>query len=101
MQITSYLHDVQNPASKVRPKKAKKKSNKKSKYDDFTTAPSDAIYFLFDVETTGSKRNWDRIIAVSFLAYDREGNLLGSFNRKINPGKVQVASFLSQNVHGK
>lgn len=56
---------------------------------------------MFDVETTGSKRNWDRIIAISFLAYDEEGKLLGSFSRKINPGKARISNFLSDNIHGK
>ena len=75
-------------------------SKKKSKYQDYEGAPDNAVYFLFDVETTGSKRNWDRIIAMSFLACDEDGRLLDSFNKKINPGSVRINSFLSKNIHG-
>jgi len=49
---------------------------KKGQYTDYVKPPENAISFLFDVETTDSKRNWDRIIAVSFLAYDTKGMLL-------------------------
>ena len=64
-------------------------------------APANGSYFLFDVETTGSKRNWDRIIFMSFLHYDKDDKLLGSFSHKVNPGKVQIASYLTENIHGK
>ena len=37
----------------------KNKKKKAGKYDEYTTAPDNAVYFLFDVETSGSKRNWD------------------------------------------
>ena len=47
---------------------AKQKPKKKSKYQGYEGTADNAVYFLFDVETTGSKRNWDRIIAISFLA---------------------------------
>lgn len=77
------------------------KNRKKSKYDTYEVAPSDAVYFLFDVETTGGKRNYDKIIAISFLAYNESGTLLGSFSRMINPGEVMIVSYLSKNVHSK
>ena len=77
------------------------KTKRKSKYAEYVSAPADAVFFLFDVETTGAKRNWDRIIAFSFLAYDGKGNLLGSFSRKINPGSVKIDEYLTRNVHRK
>ena len=77
------------------------RKKKKSKYAEYVSAPADAVFFLFDVETTGGKRNWDRIIAFSFLAYDGKGNLLGSFARKINPGSVKIDEYLTHNVHRK
>ena len=61
----------------------------------------DAIYFLFDVETTGSKRNWDKIIFMSFMAFDARGNQRGSFSKKVNPAGVLVDTYLTRNVHGK
>ena len=67
--------------------KAKKK---KSKYFAYEAAPDNAVYFLFDVETSGGKRNWDRIIAMSFLATDQDGRLLGSFSKRLNPGNVRI-----------
>ena len=73
---------------------------KKSKYADYVTAPADAVYFLFDVETTGSKRNFDCIIALSFIAYDITGNLLDCFSQKINPGDVPINSKAFE-IHGK
>ena len=76
-----------------------KQKKKKSKYAEYVSAPTNAVFFLFDVETTGGKRNWDRIIAFSFLAYDNQGNLLGSFARTINPGSVKIDAYLSKNVH--
>lgn len=79
---------------------AKQRPKKKSKYQGYEGAPDNAVYFLFDVETTGSKRNWDRIIAISFLACDEDGKILDHFDKKINPGSVRINSFLSKNVHG-
>lgn len=73
----------------------------KSKYSKYGSAPADAVFFLFDVETTGGKRNWDRIIAFSFFAYDGEGNLMGTFTRNINPGSVNIDEYLTRNVHRK
>ena len=77
------------------------KQKKKGKYADFEVAPEDAVYFLFDVETTGPKRNYDRIIAISFFAHNEDGTLRGHFSQKINPGGVRVNAYLSQNVHSK
>ena len=99
-QEKHYLQEIQQRAGKAK-KSKKKKTNTKSKYVDFKTAPSNAIYFLFDVETTGSKRNWDCIIAISLMAYDQTGHLISTFSRKINPGKVRINRFLTSNVHGK
>ena len=66
---------------------ANKKQKKKSKYENFEGAPDNACYFLFDVETSGSKRNFDRIIALSFMAHDETGRLLGAFSQKVNTGR--------------
>ena len=79
----------------------KGEGEKKGKYDDYTTAPDSAVYFLFDVETTGSRRNYDKIIAMSFLSYDCHGNMLGSFSRKVNPGKVKISAYLTKHIHSK
>ena len=78
----------------------KKKQTKPSKYLDYECAPSDAVYFLFDVETTGSKRNYDKIIAIGCLAYDRQGKLLGCFSRKINPGDIS-STYQAGKIHSK
>ena len=40
----------------------KVKAKKKNKYVDYEVAPANGVFFLFDVETTGGKRNWDRIV---------------------------------------
>ena len=77
------------------------KKKKKSKYHAYESAPAKAVYFLFDVETTGSRRNWDKIIAISFLAYDVNGNELGSFSQLINPGDVGIDSYLSKFIHSE
>ena len=81
------------------PEPPNKRSRKTSKYADYTCAPSGAVYFLFDIETTGSKRNFDKIIALSMLAYDSDGNQLGSFSRLINPGSVTIDTYLTKNIH--
>ena len=73
---------------------------KKGKYDDYESAPENAVYFLFDVETSGGKRNWDRIIAMSFLAVDQDGELLGSFSKKMNPGSVRIG-YHTTRIHSK
>ena len=86
---------------KQNPSKKQKPPRKPSKYASYVSAPKDAIYFLFDIETTGSKRNFDRIIALSFLAYDTEGRLLDHFSRKVNPQGVSISAFLSHRVHSK
>ena len=100
--------ELQTPTKKSkrkRNKKAKnnanKKASKKGKYDNYVSAPSNGRYFLFDVETTDSKRNWDRIIVTSILVFDETGLLLGSFSKKVNPGKARISNFLSDNIRGK
>ena len=80
----------------VQPKNPKKK---KGKYDNYQKAPADAVYFLFDVETSGSKRNYDCIVAFSFLAYDITGRLLGNFTQKVNPGRVRMSA-KAMEIHG-
>ena len=83
------------------PEPPNKRARKTNKYSDYTCAPSGAVYFLFDIETTGSKRNFDKIIALSMLAYDSDGNQLGSFSRLINPGSVTIDTYLTitKNIH--
>ena len=76
------------------------KTKKKSKYEDYKVAPANGLYFLFDVETTGGKRNWDRIVALSFLTYDSEGTLFGSFSRQVNPGGVRINA-ICRGIHSK
>ena len=78
----------------------KVKTKKKSKYVDYEVAPANGVYFLFDVETTGGKRNWDRIVALSFLSYDSDGNLLDHFSRKVNPGGVRINA-ICRGIHSK
>ena len=73
---------------------------KKGKYADYETAPADPVLFLFDVEVTGPKRNFDRIIAISFLAYDVDGNLMGAFSRHINPDGVRINEYANK-IHGE
>ena len=68
---------------------------------DYENTPSNPSLFLFDVETTGPKRNFDRIISMSFLAYDEDGNLMGAFSRNINPDVVKINVFISQRIHSK
>ena len=43
-----------------------------------------------DVETTGSKRNWDRVIEYAVIAHDGNDNKLGEFVRRVNPGEVRI-----------
>ena len=76
---------------------------KTSKYAEFDLRPDNTIiYFLFDIDTTGSKRNWDHIIVFSFLCYDEDGSLLlGSLSRKINTGNVRINLYLTEHVHRK
>ena len=80
---------------------ATSKPKKQSKLANYVSVPSNSVCFLFDVETTGGKRNYDKIISLSFLAYSVDGSLLGSFDRLINPGTVTINSYLSNNVHSK
>jgi len=79
----------------------KHKQKKSGKYAAYECAPDNAIYFLFDVETTGGKRNWDRIVAISFLACDDEGKMLGSFTQLVNPEGVESSDFILKNIHSK
>ena len=88
--------EVQVPATAD----ASKKKRKTSKYSAYECAPSNAVYFIFDVETTGSKRNYDKIIGIGFLAYDGQGTLLGTFERKINPGGVS-STYHAEKIHSK
>ena len=92
---------TQQDRERAAPKSKKLNKKKVDKYAEYSTAPDNAVYFLFDVETTGSKRNWDKIIAMSFLCYDASGNKLDNFTTKINPGDVQISSYLTENIHGE
>ena len=73
---------------------------KKGQYTDYESAPSNPALFLFDLEVTGPKRNFDRIITMSFLAYDVDGNLMGAFAPKINPCGVRINA-ICHRIHGK
>ena len=57
------------------------------------------VFFLIDVEITGSKRNWDRAIEYAVLAYDSDGNKLGQFVRRVNNGQVRIKP-AAYAVHG-
>ena len=74
------------------------KQKKPSKYQNYKSAPINGVYFLYDVETTGSKRNYDRIIQMSFISYDDTGKLLGNFSRLVNPGKVRISDWIKNNI---
>ena len=76
-------------------------NEKKGKYANYEKAPANAVFFLFDVETTGAKRNWDRIISISVLACDRTGTLLGCFDQDINPEGVKINAYLTNRIHSK
>ena len=71
---------------------------KPGKYNGYQIAPDNAAYFLFDLEVTGSKRNYDRIIQLSFIAYDVSGNMLGNFSRLVNPGQVRISDWIKNNI---
>ena len=74
------------------------KKKKAGKYEHYQGAPDNAVYFLFDLEVTGSKRNYDRVIQMSFISYDDNGNLLGNFSRLVNPGKVRINHWIQKNI---
>ena len=80
---------------------SKRKQKKSGKYAAYECAPDNAIYFLFDVETTGGKRNWDRIVAISLLACDDKGKILGSFTQLVNPEGVENSAYILNNIHSK
>ena len=101
MELQTTAKKSKHKRNKKVKKNVNKKDTKKGKYVNYVSAPSNDRYFLFDVETTGSKRNWDRIIFMSVLAFDENGLLLGSFSKKVNPGKARISNFLSDNIHGK
>ena len=98
-----YIHDacvcVVFITSCVRVAVAQSKK-KKGKYESYQKAPADSVYFLFDVETSGAKRNYDCIVAFSFLAYNLDGKLLGNYTQKVNPGKIQMSA-KAMEIHGK
>ena len=62
MELQTTAKKSKRKRNKKAKKNVKKKASKKGKYANYVSAPSNGRYFLFDVETTGSKRNWDRII---------------------------------------
>ena len=74
------------------------KQKKPSKYQNYKSAPINGVYFLYDVEVTGSKRNYDRIIQMSFISYDDTGRLLDNFSRLVNPGKVRITHWIKNNI---
>ena len=96
---TSASQDSAEPATADIPFAPTTKQKKKpSKYQNYKSAPINGVYFLYDVETTGSKRNYDRIIQMSFISYDDTGRLLSNFSRLVNPGKVRISHWIQNNI---
>ena len=100
MQEEVQEEDHAVPVASTSASATKNKQKKSSKYHAYECAPENAVYFLFDVEVTGSKRNYDKIIGIGFLAYDRQGKLLGCFSRKVNPGVVR-STYHAGRIHSK
>jgi DNA polymerase III epsilon subunit-like protein len=48
------------------------------------------MYFSFDIELTGPKRNFDRIIEIGAVAFDDTGQICGTFDERINPDGVKI-----------
>ena len=72
-------------------KKRKNASKKTAKKPPFVELPAGRnVFFLVDIETTGSKRNWDRGIEYCVIAYDQYGKLLQHFYSRVSNGGVRI-----------
>jgi hypothetical protein len=69
-------------------KKAAPTQKKKATYIPCPTKP---VFFLIDLETTGSKRNWDRVIEIALIAYNESGTQLGVFESRISNSGVLIS----------
>lgn len=70
---------------------SKQSSKKRSKKNLYTDLPQGKrVYFLIDLETTGSKRNWDRGIEYCILAYTEDGKLVDQFYSRVSNDGVRI-----------
>ena len=90
-------HDQTTTVNTTTTQKPKPKKKRKSKH---TKMPSDnLVLFLLDCETTGSRRNYDRAIEWCVMAYNKDGEFLGEFTRRVNTDGAPV-SYHTFKVHG-
>ena len=75
------------------------KSRKKSTKKEFFKLTGRKKYLLLDVETTGSKRNWDRVLVFAWLVVNEDGVLEDSRTFWVHPGKVRIKP-AAYRVHG-
>ena len=81
-------------------KAARKKPVKKTaKNKEFVSISGTKMFFLLDVETTGSKRNWDVVIVYAWMVVNESGEVLDIQEFRVNPGKVRIKE-AAYKVHG-
>lgn len=83
------------PARRGRPAKQKKKVQR---YYGIPRGKK-GVFLVFDVETTGSKRNWDIAIMYYFIVCDEAGTVLGRRLFRVNPGHIPI-TYAAYCVHG-
>lgn len=86
---TTSAASATTPSAAVPKKKSGTKQRaKKNIYHDLPQG--NRVFFLMDLETTGSKRNWDRGIEYSILAYTEDGQLIDNFYSRVNNDGVRI-----------
>ena len=87
------------PAAPKKKKKDESMPRKAWKHKTIALATlAAAVFFCFDVETSGPNSRFDHIIQVSMVAYDSAGDALGEFSSYVNVDKpIEYAAY---KIHG-
>ena len=75
------------------------KTKNKPKKKEFVKVTGSRVWFLLDIETTGSKRNWDVPIVWAWIVVDDDGQVLEEREFRVHPGNVSIKD-AAYKVHG-
>lgn len=62
----------------------------KKKKKEFVKLSKKKMFCLLDVETTGSKRNWDMAIVYAWMIVNEEGHIIDEREFRVHPGRVRI-----------
>ena len=86
LPVDFVVKDNSTTDNKVSAPKAKKNTNKR----EFFKVTGSRVWLLLDIETTGSKRNWDIPIVWAWIVVAENGQVLEERECRVHPGNVSI-----------